>query len=158
MTKSVERWDYFELELQATTSGNPFTDITLEADFSHNQRTARITGFYDGGDMYRIRFMPDLDGSWLFVTYCNVNALDDLRGDFERVPPTDKNHGSVRVIDHAHFAYSDRHDVLRVELAGRRVGRAAAGDVESIAIQQAAHVCLSQALYVQRQRAAVLSV
>ncbi len=56
MTKGVEKWDYFELGLKAQTSGNPFLDVVLEADFSHNHRSVRVTGFYDGGDVYKIRF------------------------------------------------------------------------------------------------------
>ena len=107
MTRQVEKWDYFELALKATVSGNPFLDVTLEADFTHNHRHVHVTGFYDGGDVYKIRFMPDMEGSWRFVTHSNLSALDDQRGSFECTPPAKTNHGPVRVIDHSHFAYAD---------------------------------------------------
>lgn len=107
MLQTVERWDYFELELQAAASGNPCTDVTLEADFIHHHRTVHVAGFYDGDNEYKIRFMPDVEGDWHFVTHSNVRALDDRRGSFECVPPPANNHGPVRVIDHAHFAYAD---------------------------------------------------
>ena len=42
---------YFELELKAQPSGNPFLDVTLEADFMHHHRTVRVAGFYDGDDV-----------------------------------------------------------------------------------------------------------
>ena len=107
MTEQVEKWDCFELELKAQASGNPFLDVTLEADFTHNHRSVRVTGFYDGGDVYKIRFMPDMEGSWRFVTHSNLDALDNKRGSFECMPPSENNHGLVRVIDRSHFAYSD---------------------------------------------------
>ncbi len=107
MTKHIETWDYFELELTAPTSGNPFLDVTLEADFTHNQRTVRVTGFYDGDNAYKVRFMPGMQGSWRFVTHSNVSALDNQSGSFECVPPSEDNHGPVRVADQFHFAYAD---------------------------------------------------
>jgi hypothetical protein len=107
MTETVEKWDYFELELKAPTSGNPFLDVTLEADFTHNHRSVRVTGFYDGGDVYKVRFMPDMEGDWRYVTHSNVSALDNQSGSFECTPPSGNNHGPVRVIDRAHFAYAD---------------------------------------------------
>jgi Domain of unknown function (DUF5605)/Domain of unknown function (DUF5060)/Protein of unknown function (DUF4038) len=107
MTKNVEKWDYFELELKALTSGNPFLDVVPEVDFTHNHRSVRVTGFYDGGDVYKTRFMPDMEGDWRYVTHSNVGALDNQSGSFECTPPSGHNHGPVRVIDRAHFAYAD---------------------------------------------------
>jgi len=107
MTRQVEKWNYFELVLKATVSGNPFLDVTVEADSTHNHRIVHVTSFYDGGDVYKIRFMPDMEGSWHFVTHSSVRALDDQRGSFECMPPAENNHGPVRVIDHSHFAYAD---------------------------------------------------
>jgi hypothetical protein len=107
MTKTIEAWDYFELELTARTPGNPFLDVTLAADFAHNDRTIRVSGFYDGDDAYKVRFMPDMQGSWRFVTHSNVSALDNQSGSFECVAPSGHNHGPVRVVDQVHFAYAD---------------------------------------------------
>ena len=107
MPNQAEKWDYFEVALKAQASGNPFLDVTLEAEFTHNHRTVRVAGFYDGDDVYRIRFMPDMEGSWRFVTHSNVSALDNQCGSFECVPPSEYNHGPVRVIDQFHFAYAD---------------------------------------------------
>ena len=38
MTAQVEKWDFFELSLQAQTSGNPFIEVSLEADFKQQDR------------------------------------------------------------------------------------------------------------------------
>jgi hypothetical protein len=107
MTKQVEKWDYFELELRAPTTGNPFLDVAFEAEFTHNHRSMRVAGFYDGDDVYKVRFMPDMAGSWRFVTHSTLAAVDNQRGSFECLPPSENNHGPVRVIDQAHFAYAD---------------------------------------------------
>jgi hypothetical protein len=107
MLKEVEKWDYFELELPAQASGNSFPDVEFEAQFTHVHRSVKVMGFYDGEDVYKARFMPDLEGVWSFVTHSNLDALDGKRGEFTCTLPTGDNHGPVRVIDHYHFAYAD---------------------------------------------------
>ena len=107
MTIVIEKWDYFELSLQAKADGNPFQDVSFEADFINGHRTIRAAGFYDGADTYRVRFMPDVEGQWQYVTHSNVEALHGQRGSFECASPSADNHGPVRVIDSIHFAYAD---------------------------------------------------
>ena len=107
MPKEVEKWDCFELALRTRAPGNPFLDVTLEAEFTHVHRTVKVAGFYDGEDVFKVRFMPDMEGEWRFVTHSNVDALNGQRGEFVCTPPTGNNHGPVRVIDRCHFAYAD---------------------------------------------------
>ena len=107
MSHLVEKWNYYEVVFSATVSGNPFIDVTLEAEFTHNHRSVKIAGFYDGGDTFVLRFMPDMEGTWQYLTRSNIPALDGQRGEFTCTPPTGGNHGSVRVIDTYHFAYAD---------------------------------------------------
>jgi hypothetical protein len=107
MSAQVEKWDYFELELSAQGSGNPFLDVQFSAEFTHSHRSVSVSGFYDGSGIYKVRFMPDMEGTWHFVTHSNLAALDDRHGEFTCTPPTSNNHGPVRVIDRAHFAYAD---------------------------------------------------
>jgi hypothetical protein len=107
MSSQIEKWDYFELELSAQAAGNPFLDVQFSAEFTHGHRSVNITGFYDGDGVYRVRFMPDIEGVWRFVTYSNLAALSDQRGEFICTPPAENNHGPVRVIDSSHFAYAD---------------------------------------------------
>ena len=51
--------------------------------------------------------MPDMEGSWRFVTHSNLAALANQQGSFECAPPSENNRGPVRVIDQGHFAYAD---------------------------------------------------
>jgi hypothetical protein len=57
---TVEQWGIFEVALDGPSRGHPFAEVELAARFTHaaDQRTLTATGFYDGGGVYRIRFMP----------------------------------------------------------------------------------------------------
>ena len=35
MSGIIERWDYFELSLETQATGNPFLDISIEAEFTY---------------------------------------------------------------------------------------------------------------------------
>ena len=103
----VERWDYFEITLKGPQKGNPFTDVELSATFSNKEETATIKGFYDGDGIYRIRFMPRHIGQWNYVTESNIKKLDNKKGTFECIKPSEKNHGMVHVDKQYHFRYDD---------------------------------------------------
>ena len=104
---SIGTWDIFELELQGPSTGNPFADVDLSAEFKHGARTLRVPGFYDGDGIYRVRFMPDEAGDWRFVTLSSVAELDGKTGAFAATPPAASHHGPVRVRGTYHFAHAD---------------------------------------------------
>jgi hypothetical protein len=101
------RWDVFEIELDGPAEGNPFTDMWLHAVFSDGERECRVGGFYDGEGVYRVRFMPDAEGEWTFVTSSNAPVLDGRTGRFDCYPAEPGNHGPVRAVDTFHFAHAD---------------------------------------------------
>jgi len=103
----VEQWGLFELNLNGPTTGNPFVDVELSAQFSQGTTHVTATGFYDGAGHYRVRFMPEKSGEWTFTTHSNRPALDGQTGSFVATTPTAKNHGPVRVAHTYHFAYAD---------------------------------------------------
>ena len=103
----IERWGIFELVLEGPTSGNPFIDVTLSAQFTYQNRVLEPDGFYDGDGVYRIRFMPDTPGEWRYVTKSNVPELDGQQGQFTCVEASEGNHGPVHVNNTFHFAYDD---------------------------------------------------
>ncbi|MCD6290429.1 MAG: DUF5060 domain-containing protein, partial [Anaerolineae bacterium] len=106
MDHPVERWSVFELTLQGPQDGNPFLDVQLSARFRHKHRVVEVDGFYDGDGIYRIRFMPDAEGEWSYITYSNRDELDSVTGEFTCVEPSSGNHGPVRVNGY-HFVYAD---------------------------------------------------
>src|SRR5436309_9930082 len=106
-TAYVEQWGIFTLELHGSTQANPYLDVTLTAQFTYQHRRIDVDGFYDGDGVYRVRFMPDVQGTWWYRTQSNLDALNGAQGTFTCVAPTPGNHGPVRVSNTSHFAYSD---------------------------------------------------
>jgi hypothetical protein len=106
-TNTIERWKFFELSLDGPATGNPFTDVTLSAQFKYQNRVVEPDGFYDGEGVYRIRFMPDTPGVWTYVTKSNHPELDGHTGKFTCTEAAPDNHGPVRVHNTYHFAYAD---------------------------------------------------
>jgi hypothetical protein len=103
----VAQWDVFELALNGPAEGNPFLDVDLRATFSLGERTVAVDGFYDGEGSYRVRFMPEQQGTWQFRTTSSSPALDGHEGQVACVEPGENNHGPVRVRDAFHFGYAD---------------------------------------------------
>ncbi|MFF4060787.1 MFS transporter [Streptomyces sp. NPDC001668] len=100
-------WRTFELELHGPAHGNPFTDVTLRAEFRNGDRSVTAHGFYDGEGMYRVRFLPDAEGDWSFRTTSNARSLDSVTGTFPCGPAGPGDHGPVRVHARAHFQHAD---------------------------------------------------
>lgn len=107
MSVQIEKWDIFELTLKGQEIGNPFLDVTLEADFAQGGRQVHVSGFYDGGGVYKLRFMPESEGEWTYTTTSNVPELNGVRGSLICMPAKAGNHGPVRVSNRFHFAYAD---------------------------------------------------
>ncbi|MEZ2440557.1 DUF5060 domain-containing protein [Chitinophaga sp. RCC_12] len=104
---TTEKWKVFELTLNGSTEGNPFTDVNLTGRFIKNKDTISVPGFYDGDGIYKIRFMPPNEGKWNYVTLSNVKNLTNKKGSFVCTPAQKDNHGPVAVKDSFYFAYAD---------------------------------------------------
>jgi hypothetical protein len=104
---TIEQWDYYELTMQGPGDGNPFLDVQLSATFQRGDAKRTVTGFYDGDGVYRVRFMPDGRGEWLYTTHSNAEELDGKNGTFDVTAPSKSNHGPVHVRNTFHFAYAD---------------------------------------------------
>jgi hypothetical protein len=105
--EKVEQWGMFEIALQGPSSGNPFKDVSLSAEFTHNHRKLQVKGFYDGDGTYRVRFMPDMPGVWTYQTSSTADSLQGQAGRFTCVPPGTGNHGPVTTAHRFHFVHAD---------------------------------------------------
>lgn len=103
----VERWRIYEIVLNGDSNGNPFTDVQLSAKFSNGGQEKIVTGFYDGNGVFKIRFMPQVIGSWTYTTSSNLKSLNNKKGKFVCISNKGKNHGPVMVKDTFNFSYSD---------------------------------------------------
>lgn len=107
MPVQIEKWDIFELTLHGQETGNPFLDSSLEADFTQGSRQVHVSGFYDGGGVFKLRFMPESEGEWTYTTTSNIPEFNGVRGSLVCTPAKADNHGPVRVANQFHFAYAD---------------------------------------------------
>ncbi len=106
--RTVEQWGLFELALAGPSGGNPFQEVVLKAEFTLEHRTVRVTGFYDGGGMFRVRFMPDMPGRWSYRTVSATAELGGKTGSLTVTAPTTAgNHGPVGTAHQFHFEHAD---------------------------------------------------
>lgn len=103
----VRKYDIFELTMNGPSSGNPFVDVELSADFYYLNRKEVVPGFYDGDGVYKLRFMPCTQGEWRYETHSNVPSLNGLTGTFTCTQAAPGEHGPVRVRNTFHFAHDD---------------------------------------------------
>lgn len=104
---AVERWGQFELSLTGPQEGNPYAEQELMGYFSKDGHEVSVRGFYDGGGVYRIRFMPEQEGRWAYRTESTAAQLNGHTGSFECTPAREDNHGPVGVKDEYQFVYAD---------------------------------------------------
>ncbi|OKQ00279.1 DUF5605 domain-containing protein [Paenibacillus sp. P46E] len=106
--EKVSKWGVCEIVLHGgPVQGNPFVDVVLHAAFTYGGQSVQTSGFYDGEGVYRIRFMPDREGTWSFRTTSTEHVLSGIEGEFECIADDTGNHGPVRVKHTFHFAYED---------------------------------------------------
>lgn len=87
------------------------TPFTLEA--RHGERRLSVPGFWDGGDRYVARFLPEQAGEWTWSTTSDTAELDGHLGTIEVAADEDAvsagggARGVVRVAERFHFAHAD---------------------------------------------------
>ncbi len=105
--QKIAKWEIFELSLKGSTLGNPFVNTQFSAEFKHGNKSVQPEGFYDGEGVYKIRFMPDEEGTWTYTTSSSRPELDKKTGNFICVAAKPNVHGPVQVRNVYHFGYAD---------------------------------------------------
>ena len=105
--QQIEQWQRFEITFTAQPQKNAFTDVSLTAEFSNSDTMYTVTGFYDGKNTFKIRFMPQAVGKWNYKTSSNMAELDNKKGSFDCIKATGNNYGIVRVSDVYNFKYAN---------------------------------------------------
>lgn len=107
----IKKYAIFEVSFTASYEGNPFKDVSLTAVFRRNADTdtpsVTVHGFYDGNNTWRIRFMPQEEGEWTYVTDSSLAVLNGQTGSFICTAADAACHGPVRVNNTYHFAHAD---------------------------------------------------
>jgi Domain of unknown function (DUF5605)/Domain of unknown function (DUF5060)/Protein of unknown function (DUF4038) len=105
--QKVERWSRFEVVLNHSNPEQSFSAVKLSARFFNKDTSFVVSGFYDGNNLYKLRFMPNETGIWSYTTSSNIPALNNKKGSFECIMASGKNHGMVKVSDTYNFKYAD---------------------------------------------------
>lgn len=106
VTREIPQWGLYEASFTAAEEiADPFHDVDLLVTFtSPSRRSHTVRAFWDGDRRWRVRFSPDEQGPWTFVTRAEPEGtpgLHDQMGTFRVEPPSDRTplaeHGPVRV-------------------------------------------------------------
>lgn len=104
--QTAERWGMFEVAVNGPQEGNPFTEQVFKGVFTGKNQRVEAEGFYDGGGVYKVRFMPGFEGEYAYETWGSFPGAAS-KGSFTVTAPGEGNHGPVRVVNQFHFAYED---------------------------------------------------
>ena len=101
----IPKWGRFERQfISAAAYANPLQEVKLFVTFtSPSGQPYRVEGFWDGGQQWRVRFVPDEIGLWIYTSTCTRPDDSGLvaNGSFDCLPPTGttrfEQHGPVRL-------------------------------------------------------------
>ncbi len=109
----VAKWSVCDIPLAAGgASTNWYTDPNAQVTATLTGPggiSKKVTGFWNGGNIFEIRFTPTVEGTWKYVTSSLNPGLNNKTGTIEVGAPSVGNHGFVRV-DRNHpnsFIYDD---------------------------------------------------
>ncbi len=108
-------WTRFEATWPASRLyDNPTHNVRMTVTFTApSGEQEAVEAFWDGDDVWRVRFCPNEIGSWTYATTCDADPAFDGQSDaFECVPYDGDNalyqHGDVAVSDDGwHLAHAD---------------------------------------------------
>ena len=109
-SQPVPVWGRFEHAFTADAPPQTSVHVTFTGP---DGRARTVDGFWDGGDTWRVRFMPDTTGTWHYRTASSDDDLGGLEGQFESQPAEETEspflrHGAVQVSDDGpYLAHAD---------------------------------------------------
>jgi hypothetical protein len=86
----VHVWQTQEIVLHASRSyANPYADVETWVQLNGPGFDKRVYGFWDGGDVYRVRFVATAPGEWTWTSGSNQPADSGLNGKTGRITARD---------------------------------------------------------------------
>ena len=84
----VHVWEKVELTFEARNHySNPYTDVQVWVDLKGPRFDKRCYGFWDGGNVFRVRVMATQPGEWTWRSGSNQTdaGLNDQEGSFTAI-------------------------------------------------------------------------
>ncbi len=115
-TLTAETWVANEISFESEkVYADPFNDIDLELHLFGNGRLYKIPAFWDGGNIWKTRFVCPSAGTWCFRTVCTDSENNSLNGRTGKVICSEYNgehdiykHGFVSTnAGEKYFTYDD---------------------------------------------------
>jgi len=107
----VPRWQPHDFVFtSAAKPANPFTVAFAATVTSPGGASFKTAGFYDGGEVWKVRVSPSVEGEWSLVTHCDIPDLNGKTARFTCVRNSNPRvHGGLRVDpEHRHhFMFED---------------------------------------------------
>jgi hypothetical protein len=109
---SIPKWQRFERRFKSSFFySNPLQEVKLVGEFiSPSGKVYKTPAFWDGDSTWRIRFSPNEEGRWAYVTQCtdiNNSGLHEPNGSFICSGPCGETrferHGPICLSDNRHF-------------------------------------------------------
>lgn len=95
----VRQWDVVDIRFRVGETSLPLTEAEFSAEFTGpGGKRLELSGFFDGGNGFVLRFTPPLSGSWSYVTASSLPELRGQRGRLSVSAARDGRNGGV-VID-----------------------------------------------------------
>ena len=85
---TIHTWEKHEIVLRAeNTYENPYMDVTVGVRLRGPAFKKKVYGFWDGGDLFRVRVTATRAGSWSWESFADVedSGLTGKSGSFEAV-------------------------------------------------------------------------
>lgn len=108
------QWSIFDLELAAQDDHDWWT-FPVQAVFSHGETEVVVDGFWNGGNVWRVRFTFPFSGIWKWTTRSEDAGLDGVSGEINVEAPSETQvaensnyRGHVRISGNGrYFEYDD---------------------------------------------------
>jgi len=94
----VHVWEIVDLTFHATRQyANPYTNVEVWVNLHGPDFNKRCYGFWDGGDVFRVRILATQPGQWTWHSGSNQkdDGLDNQKGSFKAVPWTEAEKDAV---------------------------------------------------------------
>jgi hypothetical protein len=120
--EEVGIWDRFETSvINAKHYADPYRDTELDVTYTRpDGSTLQFWGFFDGGNTWTIRFMPDMPGSWKYLASFS-DGQPGKSGSFQCVPSSLPGMVSQDEVNPIWFGYrGGNHFIMRSFHVGDR--------------------------------------
>jgi len=85
----------------------PASGAPLSVTFRSGAVERVVPGFWDGERRYLVRFLPEIEGTWVWHSSSPARELDAQSGELSVTSADSTAHGIVRVAERFHFAHAD---------------------------------------------------